>query len=311
MRLNALDTVQPASVRHDLPARVTPFFGRVEEVAHLLTLLRTPDTRLITIHGIGGIGKTRLALEVAEQAHADFPEGVYYAALTAYDAPEDVVRVSAERIGLAVETGGDLAARLIRYLRAKRILLVLDNFEHLLDGGTFVADLLQQAPQVRVLATSRERLNLYGETVFTLGGLQDADSAVALFIQRARSARREFAPDEGARETIWRICQRVEGMPLAIELAAGWVNRLSLEEIADELTTSIDLLQTKLRDVAPRQRSIHAVFDRTWSRLDGCTRGTDRTSRVSRRLDARGSPNHRERGFALVERSGRQGIDRL
>ncbi len=272
--LHLLDT-QDASIplpRHNLPAQVTPFIGREREIADITRLLREPEVRLVTILAPGGMGKTRLALAAAETLLPQFPNGVYFVPLAALSAADSIITAIAERTGCPPQQ------QVYDYLGNKTALLVLDNFEHLLDGAPLVSDLLAAAPRVRVLATSRERLNLTAETVVLLDGLDYpaaadmpealACGAVRLFVQGARRVRPDFEPD-AALADIGLVCRLVQGMPLAVELAAAWVEVLSPGEIAGEIRRSLDFLQTTMRDVPERLRSVRAVFESTWRRLSG------------------------------------------
>lgn len=266
-----------AQPRHNLPIQTTPFIGRHQEVTDLARLMAEPETRLITILAPGGMGKTRLAQIVAEHQLGFFADGVFFVSLAPLSAASAIVTTLAESIGFSFYGDNPPAQQLIDFLQDRSLLLVLDNFEHVLNGASLVADILKAAPKVRLLATSRERLNLHGETVYSLRGLafpareapQDAldYDAAKLFVQSAQRARADFtlqADDLGA---LTRICRLTEGMPLGIELAAGWVDVLSLEKIAAEIQHGIDILETDLRDVPDRHRSVRATFERTWERL--------------------------------------------
>jgi predicted ATPase/Tfp pilus assembly protein PilF len=267
----------PPVVPHNLPSQATPFVGREEELAHLGDLLENPSCRLVTLVGPGGIGKTRLALEAAAGGVDNFPHGVYFVPLAPVGSPDHLVPTVADSVGFSFYGGQDPKAQLLDYLRGKQALLVMDNFEHLLDGALLVGDVLDGAPGVTVLATSRERLNLSAEWAVEVSGLQvpetaGADnperfSALQLFAASARRARAAFALSEEQRPSAVRICQVVEGMPLAIELAASWVRALSCEEILEELTGGIDFLATSVRDVPERHRSVRAVFEHSWGLL--------------------------------------------
>lgn len=267
-----------SSTRHNLPAQITPFIGRTDELAELEKLFADPTVRLVTILGPGGMGKTRLALEAAKGQLERHPDGVYLASLAPISAVEHMVPTIAAAIGFQFHTGDQLPERqLLDYLRRRQMLLVLDNCEHLLDGVELIRELLQTGPGLRVLATSRERLQLSGETVFTLKNMDFPTwetpeealeySAMQLFVQTARHARPEFEPDAHNLQYVARICRLVGGMPLGIILAAAWVSTLSPEEIAAELTRGFDLLETELRDLPDRQRNMRAVLAYSWRRL--------------------------------------------
>ncbi|MCB9138213.1 MAG: hypothetical protein H6642_07700 [Caldilineaceae bacterium] len=271
-----------AGVSHNLPLQINRFFGRESEQAYLLQRLVDPSCRLITIVGAGGMGKTRLAVETAEQAKENFPDGVWFVSL-------ETVRDDAEAIKIAVgeairpgEAGKPQEEKQIRgeqviaILRDKRMLLILDNCEGALDEIGFLSSWLKRAPEIAIVATSREPLNLAAESVMTLGGLPlgsgtsaDADpgAAVALFAQQGRMARADFVVTEDNLAEVRQICGLVDGSPLGIALAAAWVRRRSLRQISESISRSLDFLTTRLRDADPRHRSMRAVFETSWQLL--------------------------------------------
>ncbi|MDQ4076336.1 MAG: AAA family ATPase [Chloroflexota bacterium] len=279
---------EPQPLHHNLPPQPTVFIGRERELDELDALLADPGARLITIVGPGGMGKTRLAVAAAERqlTRSRFPHGVYFVSLAPLSAPEHMLPAIAEALDVPLESdrlpSRAPEERLLDYLRQKRLLLVLDNCEHLLHGIELVMDVLRAAPDVQVLATSRERLRMRDEQVYPIQGLDypdgegaaisvDSDSlehaAFDLFLQSARRIRPDFALESNDLPALARICQLVEGMPLGLELAASWVNMLPVTEIAAEIQNSLDLLETDLRDMPTRQRSIRAVFAASWQRL--------------------------------------------
>jgi predicted ATPase len=234
------------------------------------------------------MGKTRLALEAATDILSDaqldnFERGVFFVSLAPLRSADAIVPTVASAIGFSFYAGDEPRQQLLDYLRQKNMLLIMDNFEHLLDGVDLVSDVLKTAPDVKILATSRARLNVRGEHRFQIVGIEcpnwdipeeDADSAnrveysaVKLFLQGARRARPGFELEADDFKYVSRICRLVQGMPLGILLAAAWVEMLTLEEIAAEIGQSLDFLETELRDVPERQRSIRAVFDHSWSLL--------------------------------------------
>ena len=268
------DAPQP-SAKQNLPESVTEFVGRKQEITDLVELVNTK--RLITILAPGGMGKTRLSLAVARTQIGDFSDGVYFVPLAPLSSPDDIVTTIAENIGFVFHGEHPPAHQLVNFLKDRTMLLVLDNFEHLLDGADLVSDIIQSTPNITIIVTSRERLNLRGENVYSLRGLEfptwetpeDAleYDAVKLFMQSANRARSDFELHADDLDFLARICRLTAGMPLGIELAAGWVDVLSLEQIANEIQGGIDILETDMRDVPERHRSLRATFERTWNRL--------------------------------------------
>jgi len=264
--------------RSNLPAGLTPFIGRAGELEQIRQQLG--KTRLLTLTGPGGVGKTRLALKTAEDASGDFRDGCFFVSLAPIRSVNHIVQSIAEAVNFRLRPQEDLKDQLLRYLRKKRFLLVMDNFEHLLDGAGIVSDILQNTPDVKILATSRERLNLQNETYLSIGGMQVGDridgiknrDAVALFLQSAEKIHSEFDPAPGELAQIEEICTFVEGMPLAIELAASWLHVLSVSEVHAEMKKGLDILETEVRDAPERHRSIRAVFDHSWSLMEQAER---------------------------------------
>jgi predicted ATPase len=282
--------------------------GRGDELTDLDLLIKDPQVRLITIIGPGGMGKTRLALAAAEQQLAGcepqtdgregeqaFPNGVFFVPLAHLSEPNQIMPSLAEALQLQLGRGrGELRSpeqqlldrapeqQLLDYLREKQVLLVLDNLEHLLGGTKVIADMLQTAPGVKVLATSRERLHLHEEQAYPIQGLPYPDwerpddtadyAAGQLFLQAARRTQPDFELGGDDLTYLARICRLLEGMPLGLELAAGWVDALSLAAIAAEIERSLDFLETEWRDVPERHRSMRAVFDTSWRCLSAAER---------------------------------------
>ncbi len=268
------------SRRQNLPTQHTSFVGRQEELVRISDSICNPTCRLITIAGPGGIGKTRLAIQVASRSLSSFPDGVGFVHLSAVSSVETMIPLIADSFGFAFDTIAsslDPRSQVLEYLADRALLLVLDSFEHLIAEDTFLEDVLERSMDVTILVTSRERLNLQGEWVFFLEGLPvpgdskhggtNGPSALTLFEDRARQARygRHYSTEE--RDHAIRICKLVEGMPLAIELAAAWSSMLSFSAIALEVEKSIDFLTTTMRDVPERHRSLRAVFDHSWNLL--------------------------------------------
>lgn len=262
---------------HNLPAQATPFVGRKAELTQIARVLNSIEDRLLTLVGPGGIGKTRLALQAARNEVGAFRDGVYFVPLASLSSPELLPAAVAGALEFSFRGDRDPEIQLYNYLQDKEMLLVLDNFEHILAGAGLVAELLRHAPEVRILVVSRERLNLQSERLFEVEGLNypraepDEElaqySAVRLFVQSARRVRSDFAFSPAEQPCVVRICQLVEGMPLAIELAATWRQALSCQEIAQEIEKSFDFLTTMARDLPERHRSLRGVFDYSWDLL--------------------------------------------
>jgi predicted ATPase/transcriptional regulator with XRE-family HTH domain len=263
--------------KSDLPTPPTSLIGREHEVGMVLRQLQNPACRLLTFTGPGGVGKTRLALEVAHKLCDVFEHGAYFVSLVGTTSAEFILPAIADALRFTFSHVGDPKTQLFHYLKGKRILLVLDNLEHLLSDVRLISELLEASPELKILATSREQLNLRAEWSFSVQGLPvpahlsletlESNSAVALFLQRARQARLDFTPTLEDLPHIERICQLVEGLPLGLELAAAWVRALSCREIAQEIENNIDFLTSSARDVPQRHQSMRAVFDYSWQLL--------------------------------------------
>lgn len=265
----------PPVRRHNLPVSLTPLFGREEEETHLSDLLTRADVRLVTLTGPGGMGKSRLALALGAALLDSFADGVFWVALAPLQQSEEMVTAIAEAVDFPFQRDSRPPQRqLLDYLARKQMLLLLDNCEHLLDGMGLISEMLGSAPQVKMLATSRERLRLSGETVYALGGIDyggaddGADSqAVQLFLHNVGLVRPGYRPNPDDLAQVVRICRLVQGMPLALLLAAAWAEVLSPGEIYAQIVRSLDFLEADLRDLPDRQRSLRAVFDHAWARL--------------------------------------------
>jgi predicted ATPase/class 3 adenylate cyclase len=271
---------------HNLPVQATPFVGRERELAELRQLWEDDNLRLLTLTGPGGMGKTRLVLQLAAEQITAYRHGVYFVPLASVGHPEGVVPAIASTLRFYFYGPQAATLQLLGYLRDKELLLILDNYEHLLDGAQLLADMLANAPQLRLLVTSRERLNLPQEASYVVhgmglsreingvaaavtdgGGSGEFDDALDLFMQSARHVRPDFSLTPTERSAAIRICQLVGGMPLAIELAAAWAHLLPCHQIADQIERGFAFLTGAAEQFAPRQHSLRAVFDYLWGFL--------------------------------------------
>ncbi len=269
----------PANAYHNLSTPYDQFFGRVANQKDIHARLDLPWCRLVTIVGQGGVGKTRLATTIARSRLGHYPDGVWLVELAEIAADdEDVIEAIAVEIAstLDLRLGGSATPQeqLLSHLQHQQMLLVLDNFEHLLDGVQIVLDILQRCPKVQLLVTSREGLGVRAEWIVRLSGLmyQSSDrdgehsEAIELFVARRAQHRQELIiPDELA--AIRAICHTVEGLPLAIELAAALTRHISSREVADRLQQGLDALAPSLRDIPDRHRTLRLVFEASWRTL--------------------------------------------
>ena len=281
--LASVSPIVSPPVKTNVPIPPTPLIGRESELDGIRHLLANPECRLVSLTGEGGIGKTRLGIEFAIRQRDSFPGGVYYVALASIKTPDLIVPVIADAFSFSfsgpLDPKEQFFDHLVRTVR-EPALLALDNLEHLLGASSFatdlIAEILQRSPQIKILCTSRERLNLQGEWMFDLRGLPvpplehldqlEGYSATALFIQSAQRANARFKTED-EQSSIIKICQLLEGIPLAIELSAAWVGLLSCADIAKEIEANMDFLTTSMRDVPERHRSIRATIDHSWKLL--------------------------------------------
>ena len=265
----------------NLPTTPTPFIGRQNSLSHVLQLLTAePACHLVTIVGAGGIGKTRLAIQAAHQLAPHFRDGVYLVSLAHTNDSKLLFTALAEAIQFAFYGGLTAEEQLLNHLANRQLLLILDNFEHLIGGASPLSQIIARAPQVKLLVTSRELLHLQEEWSLPIRGmgyptpsdtlaLDDLApySAVQLFLQRARQSWGQFALTASDIPHLLHICQLVGGNPLGLELAAAWVRMMSCAEIAQEIERNLDFLSTSLQNVPERHRSLRAVFEYSWQFL--------------------------------------------
>jgi predicted ATPase/class 3 adenylate cyclase/DNA-binding CsgD family transcriptional regulator len=254
--------ISKAVVSQRLPVQLTSFVGRQEDLIQLGELLR--QNRLVTLTGAGGVGKTRLAVQLAGQLSGEFADGVWYVDLAPITDPELVPLTVARALGLPDQPGRSITDTLTRFVATRQMLMVLDNCEHLLDASAaLVNELLGAAAGLTWLATSREPIGVVGEVSWRVPSLSLADDAIDLFTDRVRYARPDFAVSDDDAATVGEICRRLDGLPLAIELAAARVRALSLAEILDSLHDRFRLLTGGARTAVRRQQTLRASVD--WS----------------------------------------------
>ncbi len=266
---------------HYLPTPATPFIGREQELEQISLLLSEADCWLLTLLGPGGIGKTRLAVEVGLRLADQFHQGVFFISLSTVEAEQAIPPAIARAVGLTFRPDGPAPEeQLIDFLREKRLLLILDSFEGLVQWANMLVQIHSRCAEIKMLVTSRHRLHLQGEWVLEVKGLHYPEkievlqreepqsySAVELFLQAARRARVTFQAVEDDLSSISQITQLLEGMPLGLELAATWINTLSCQEIVQEISRGLDILDTSLGDISEQQHSLRAVFDHSWNLL--------------------------------------------
>ncbi len=266
-----------SSLHRSVPIPRTRLIGREAERFTVRALLLDEAVPLLTVTGPGGVGKTRLALEVLREVRERYRNGVFFVPLEALSTAGSLATSIAGALGVKLQGQEDVLTQLIRHLRDKALLIVLDNYEHLLEGVTVVSSLVKTCSHLKLLVTSRERLNLQEEWLLPLVGLSYFQTesieeaitapAVKLFVERAKQVKPDFLLTEEELPGVLKICSLVEGSPLAIELAAVWVKLLSYSEIVQEIDMSLDFLASARRNVPERHKSMRAVFEHSWRLL--------------------------------------------
>ncbi|MEO8391813.1 MAG: LuxR C-terminal-related transcriptional regulator [Chloroflexota bacterium] len=274
-----LNTAIAAVQAHEdrLPSDTTSFVDRRVATEHILQTLDNPACRLLTLIGSGGIGKTRLAIHAARNTSTLFREGKVFISLVGVSLASVLAPTIANALSFSFYGPEEPETQLVRYLSNKTALLIIDNYESLLPDVALLAQILEQAPNIKLLITSRERLNVREEWLFPVDGLPvrtletqllaSEHDAFDLFVQRASQVNPDFRGIGQDMPFVLEICRQVEGIPLALELAAGWVRSLTPKEIAEEMSKSFKLLTTGLHNIPERHRSMRIVFEQTWARL--------------------------------------------
>lgn len=260
---------------NSIPAMPNPIIGRENNIEDLMAMMSHPNTRLVTLTGPGGIGKTRLAIETARQLKGTYPDGAAYIPLAPVRDYTLVPETICYALGIKV-SGGNILESLKLFLQDKNFLLVLDNFEQIIPAADIIDDLLMASPGLKILVTSRERLSLSFEHVYAVPALTDTFTnenpgyaidefppAVELFISRAKAVQPDFTITSQNKEILYKICRRLEGLPLAIELAAGQINLFSPELLLHRLDRRLDVLKASYRDIPERQKTIRNTIE--WS----------------------------------------------
>jgi predicted ATPase len=254
-------------VVHNLPQQLTAFVGRDAEIAEWTDYIRERSRRLFTVTGFGGVGKSRLAMRLGEELAADFADGVWWCGLEQAGTAEEALTRIAQALGITLQSSPSVAEQICRHLRERNLLLILDNVEQVTGGAGFLKQLLADTRQVVCLITSRRTMELRGETVLELAPMALAES-VSLFSERASECRPDFEVTADNRGDVQELCKRLEGVPLAIELAAARVAGMSPRQIFQRLNERFRLLQFRSADLNERQRALRGAIDWSYALLN-------------------------------------------
>ena len=284
------ETSSPQRPSDNLPAEITPFIGREREIEQIIRLVRSPSCRIVTLFGPGGVGKTRLAIHIArqlaDQSSVLFPDGIFFVPLASVSKAAFIPLAILSALNIELEPGDDSHKQLIQFLKTKKLLLLLDNFEHLWgeESAGFLMEILSSAPAINLLITARERLVLHGEQSFSLPGLDvpteeqlkswgntsaeaEKFSSIRLFIQSARRTQANFQLDPDQVPDLIEICRLLGGMPLGIEMAAVWVAVMSPTQILAEIRSRLEFLKADTYGIPKRQQRLTVVLESSWKRL--------------------------------------------
>ncbi len=275
---NILPKTSTETAKGSLPFMVMPLIGREKELAEATNLLNQPDVRLMTIHGSGGTGKTHFALELAHRQRKHFADDAYFVSVGSLTSSVFLPSALAHALDYRFADQSNPIQSLLHYIKNKNILLVIDCFEHLLDGASFFGDILSSAPNIKIIVTSRARLNIFSEVIFRLDGIDFPEQAgghdvaehgaVQLFLRSAERTHHNFKPSPRDLQNIARICQVVQGIPLGILLATSWLDTLSTGDILAELEINSQALDSAMLDAIFQHQSLDYVFERSWQLLD-------------------------------------------
>jgi DNA-binding SARP family transcriptional activator len=263
---------KPVLPLNNLPAFSTTFVGRQKEILQIVEYLQTKNRRLVTMVGPGGVGKTRLALQIGQDQLYAFHNGVFWIPLDNIKTPDALPSVIANAVGMELPAKGETQTHIVNFLRHRDVLLIFDNYEHLLPETDFISQVLNNAPGVSILVTSRESLHLQAEWVFELAGLPlqaeeagELPAAVLLLKQRAQHIETQFHISTGEDyQDALRLCELLDGLPLGIELAGSMVKKYTCAEIAEQISRDIGMLTSSLRDIPSRHQSLWVVFEHSW-----------------------------------------------